>query len=263
MTGGGGPGRPAVARQDLRIAVFHRMATMPTFPGHWAAISGTIEPGEIPWETCRRELMEETNLNSELAQPDRQSGLYVDVPLASSKTKKENSKNHNSENQQPKPQRHKPRIIRVYPFTVEIPVSWDLQLRGTEHDRFEWITMDQLELLEPAVPCLATAFHHATAGRYFESITSSEREWANDHISGAATMARRAVELSMEQGNPSRMIMMRPSMVAITNALQPIIQGEMQAQDVLESLHKWQEESIAFAVSNILSLCRELRRRQH
>jgi hypothetical protein len=56
--------------------------------------------------------------------------------------------------------------------------------------------------------------------------------------------------------------MMRPSMVAIVNALQPIIQGKMQAQDVLESLDKCKEQSIAYASSSILSLCRELRRHQ-
>jgi 8-oxo-dGTP pyrophosphatase MutT (NUDIX family)/translation initiation factor 2B subunit (eIF-2B alpha/beta/delta family) len=263
-------GAADVARQDLRIAVFHRVATMPTFPGHWAACSGSIEPGETPWETCRRELMEETNLNSALAQPNRQSGLYVDVPLASNKNEN-NNKVHHNENQHV-PQRTQ-RTIRVYPFTVEIPVSWDLQLRGTEHDRFEWITVDQLELLEPAVPCFAAAFHHATSCRYLTSVTPSEREWASDHVSGASAMARRAVELLLssessdaenhhEQADPSRMIMMRPSMVAITNALQPIIQGKMQAQHVLESLDTCQEQSINYAVSNILSLCRDLRRQQ-
>jgi 8-oxo-dGTP pyrophosphatase MutT (NUDIX family) len=279
LKGGDGPSptqHHAVARQDLRIAVFHRVATMPTFPGHWAAISGTIEPGETPWETCRRELREETNLNSALAQPGRQSGLYVDVPVA-------NNKDHN-ENQQSQ-QRHTPRTIRVYPFTATIPESCDLQLRGTEHDRFEWITVDQLELLEPAVPALVTAFHHATAGRYLTSVTKLERAWANDHVSGAATMARRAVQLLLlssasshadananadaeshhrrqEQADPSRMIMMRPSMVAVTNALQPIIQGKMQAQEVLASLDTCQEDSIDYAVSSILSLCRELRHSQ-
>lgn len=58
------------------------------------------------------------------------------------------------------------------------------------------------------------------------------------------------------------MIMMRPSMVAIANALQLIIQGKMQAQDVHESLDKATEQSIHYAVSSILSLCRKLRRRQ-
>jgi 8-oxo-dGTP pyrophosphatase MutT (NUDIX family) len=232
---------------------------MPTFPCHWAAISGSIEPGETPWETCRRKLMEETNLNSEilLAQPDRQPGLYVDVPLTrnndENNNNNENKKDYNENQQSHRP----PRNIRVYPFTVEISESWDLQLRGTEHDLFQWITVDHLERrheLEPVVPALVTAFHHATAGRYLTSITPSEREWADDHVSGAATMARRAVELSMvssqssssdavaenyhwhaEQADPSRMIMMRPSMVAIVNALHPIIQGKMQARDVLES----------------------------
>jgi 8-oxo-dGTP pyrophosphatase MutT (NUDIX family) len=193
----------STARQDLTIAVFHRVATMPTFPCHWAAISGSIEPGETPWEACRRELMEETNLNSEilLAQPDRQSGLYVDVPFANKNESNEDNNNENNKDYNENQQSQRPtRTIRVYPFTVEIPASSDLQLRGTEHDLFQWITLDHLELkheLEPVVPALVTAFHHATAGRYLTPVTPSEREWADDHVSGAATMARRAVELSM------------------------------------------------------------------
>lgn len=253
---GVGPDGPA-ARKDLRIAVFHRKASMPTFPSHWAACSGSIEPGEAPWQTCRRELMEETNLNSELAQPHKQSGLYVDVPLVRTKEQHEN---------QNIPQRP-PRTIRVYPFTVAIPASWTLKMRGTEHDRLEWITVDQLEHkveYEPMVPSLVQAFHHATAGRYLKFVTPLEREWASDHIRGAGTMARRAVELLLldKQADPRRMIMMRPSMVAINNALQPIIKGQMQAQEVLSSLDKNKEQSDNYATSNILSLCRELRRRQ-
>jgi 8-oxo-dGTP pyrophosphatase MutT (NUDIX family) len=250
----GGP-----ARQDLAIAIFHRVATMPTFPSRWAACSGSIEEGETPWETCRRELMEETNLSSVLAQPNQHSGLYVDVSLASN-----SSKNNSHENRQERPTR----TIRVYPFTVEIPKTWDLQLRGTEHDRFQWVSVDQLEhyqLLELTVPSLATAFHHATAGRYLTSVARAEQEWASDRSSGAATMARRAVELllvSPDQADPTRMIMMRPSMVAIVNALQPIIQGKVQAKDVLESLQKETDRPIDYATLQIVSLCRDLRNQQ-
>ena len=35
-----------------QVALFHRCATMPTFPNHWAAVSGTIEEGETPYQAA-------------------------------------------------------------------------------------------------------------------------------------------------------------------------------------------------------------------
>eukprot|EP00956_Cyclotella_meneghiniana_P008284 scaffold11039_cov21-Cyclotella_meneghiniana.AAC.2 len=45
------------------VAVFRRCCTMPTFPNHWAGISGSIEDtDDSPLEAAMRELEEETNL---------------------------------------------------------------------------------------------------------------------------------------------------------------------------------------------------------
>lgn len=220
---------------NVRVAVFHRVATMPTFPSHWAPCSGSIEEGEIPLVTARRELMEETNLScselllAESQEPRSQHGLYVDVPFPS-RDKSQPSRN-----------------IRVYPFTVEIPdVGFELELRGTEHDTYQWFTVDQLEQLQPAVPGLAQAFHHATAGRYLASVTQQEREWANDHVN---------VELvRSHQADPARMIMLRPSMVAIVNALNPIIQKQQKPQEVRASLQQEADRAIDHAVEYIHGL---------
>ena len=51
-------------RDQLRIVVFHRVATMPTFPNHWAACSGSMEENERPWQTSERELREETGVEA-------------------------------------------------------------------------------------------------------------------------------------------------------------------------------------------------------
>lgn len=73
--------------EENKVAIFHRQVTMPTFPGHWAAISGSLEINETPLEAAQRELDEETNLKDILSQINLSismlsftEGLYVDVP---------------------------------------------------------------------------------------------------------------------------------------------------------------------------------------
>jgi 8-oxo-dGTP pyrophosphatase MutT (NUDIX family)/translation initiation factor 2B subunit (eIF-2B alpha/beta/delta family) len=218
-------------REELKVAVFHRVDTMPTFPSHWAACSGSIEPGETPWQTARRELLEETNLQQE---PLCQYGLYVDVPFRKPK-----------DNDEP--------IIRVYPLTVQLPLHFKLELRGTEHDFFKFISIEDLEQLQPAVPSLALAFHHATNGQYLPSLQAEVDEWASDHVSGAATMARKAVELVVtHHADPKQIKMFRPGMVAITNAMNSL--ETMSPASVLESLEWKAERAIQYAVQAIQPL---------
>lgn len=221
-------------RDGLRIAVFHRCDTMPTFSSHWAACSGSIEKGETPFETASRELHEETNLSSSI--PNEQYGLYVDVPFR--KTEERET------------------IIRVYPFTVQLP-SLPLELRGTEHDYHKFISVQELEELEPAVPSLARAFHHATCGRYLKDVSADVLEWANDHANGAATMARNALHLvKNHNANPEVLLMRRPSMVAITNSLNRVIDGES-VDVVLHSLDAETSRAADFAVDEIQPLLQD------
>jgi 8-oxo-dGTP pyrophosphatase MutT (NUDIX family) len=160
-------------RETVQICLFHRVATMPTFANHWAAVSGSIEDGETPWQTACREVMEETNLTcGTTARVDRQHGLYVDVEMPQHTSSKI---------------RNSTRIIRVYPFAARIQNEVQakaeddgtslttittttplLELRGTEHDRYQWVSVHELEgAFGPvSVPSLARAFHHATFGRY-------------------------------------------------------------------------------------------------
>ncbi len=210
---------------------------MPTFPNHWAVISGSLEPNETPLETAHRELEEETNLfiilsdtNKQISMLPFRQGLYVDVPY----TRRHKDSNTGSS----RPISTEPLqsddhsitsariqsgdIIRVYPFVVEVPASvyQSLELRGTEHDEMKWITLDELETLVPTVPALAIAFHHATNGKYVQNVPENVKVWANDRINGAATLAKRALQAVKDGGSPSMMKMMRPSMVPITNVLQ-------------------------------------------
>lgn len=158
-------------RRALQIAIFHRCATMPTFPNRYAGCSGSMEEDELPWETARRELREETNWEPTSPQQfdePTSAGLFVDVDFVS-------------------PRSGRSSIIRVYPFVVSVPESFELQLKGTEHDSFRWMGLEELERLDEAsktVPSLALGFHHATAGRFDTKVTKEEREWASDKVNG-------------------------------------------------------------------------------
>jgi len=230
-------------RDDLRVAVFHRVNTMPTFPSHWAPCSGSIETNDpSPWHAARRELREETNLVT--AEPDQPGGLFVDVPFRKTEDRET--------------------IIRVYPFTVRLPpnhTTTPLELRGTEHDYYKFVSVSELETLEPSVPGLARAFHHATFGRYLASVPPpAVREWAADRENGAAVMAQNALRLVSDGGaDPDVLIMLRPSMVAITNALRALQKGEGDEQQTTSTtpeqlLQKMQDDvqaSIDYAVQTI------------
>jgi translation initiation factor 2B subunit (eIF-2B alpha/beta/delta family)/8-oxo-dGTP pyrophosphatase MutT (NUDIX family) len=176
-----------------------------------------MEAHEIPRKAALRELHEElrmtplrvtsphgTDMHMEPFTMDdclsSSYGLYLDVPY----------RDHG--------------IFRVYPFCCCLPVSdvqdVEIQLLGTEHDAWQWISIDQLEALTPAVTALAPAFHAATRGRFYNRLPPAIFEWASDTTSGAATMARTAVELVKTYPDESeRILTLRPSMVAIVNAV--------------------------------------------
>jgi 8-oxo-dGTP pyrophosphatase MutT (NUDIX family) len=165
-------------RGALRIAIFHRCATMPTFPNRYAACSGSMEAGETPWETAQRELQEETNFSKDYqvlpiaTLHSVEAGLYVDVDFVS-------------------PRSGKSSIIRVYPFVIHVVDDFELALKGTEHDDFRWMSLEEVEDLDQqskTVPSLALAFHHATAGQYDNNVTKEERQWASDKANGKSVI---------------------------------------------------------------------------
>ena len=153
------------AYHNHEVAIFRRCATMPTFPHHWAAISGSIEDDDInPLEAAVRELKEETNINDALScslHSCIKQGLHVDVSSSKSKGAFD------------------ARIIRVYPFALTLPSNRndddsslvsDIEMKGTEHDKMQFISVQKFMKLSDSdlVPSLKMAFHHATRGMYLE-----------------------------------------------------------------------------------------------
>jgi translation initiation factor 2B subunit (eIF-2B alpha/beta/delta family)/8-oxo-dGTP pyrophosphatase MutT (NUDIX family) len=205
-----------LTQRQHKIALFHRCESMPTFANHWAGISGTIEANESPRQAAQRELLEETNL-TQLVSED--GGLYVNVPHVSKRgvTNQEECI-----------------MIRIYPFVVMVPDDVPLKLRGTEHDRYQFVTLRELEAMESqCVPGLVQTFHHSTFGRLDMSIPERVREWANDQENGASVMTRNAIQLlqkDMENDAQTRLLaqkisMLRPSMVPIVNVMREIIEN--------------------------------------
>lgn len=210
-----------------KVAIFHRCNTMPTFPSYWAGISGTIEDGETPHQAAQRELFEETNITKTVAEP---GGLYLDVLYKD-------------------PKRQQQRTIRVYPFVVNIAAETSIELRGTEHDSYQLVTVDQLEAMESScVAGLVQAFHHATYGSYDRSMAPEVREWARDKENGASVMTTEALQILQSDDNgwktrAGHIAMLRPSMVPIANVMQHVMENGRESvttmslqQDIVESV---------------------------
>lgn len=219
---------------------------MPSFPNHWAGISGTIEAGENPLQAAQRELQEETNLTQTV---ESQGGLYVDVPYTSKRTQET-------------------RVIRVYPHVVEVPETIELEMRGTEHDKFQFVTLqDFLNMKESdCVPGLVQAFHHATYGKFDKETPESVKKWASDQVNGASVMTKNALELlghledEAEIRTRARQIaMLRPSMVPIVNIMQHVIANGKDSVS-LESFGKDLQDCVEMGqkrIQDLLSSCRK------
>ncbi len=224
-----------------KVAIFHRCATMPTFPSHWAGISGTIEEGEDPYQAAQRELSEETNLSEKV---NTEGGLYLDVPFISPHAKKQ-------------------RTIRVYPFVVHVSTEISIELRGTEHDNYQMVSIHQLEEMKSVcVPGLLQAFHHATFGVYDNSVSPVIREWASDVKNGASVMTVNALQLLHATGDDwkttaRQFAMLRPSMVPICNVMHCILEHG-KGSVTIDTLQKSMKASVNLGIRAIEEIAKEL-----
>jgi 8-oxo-dGTP pyrophosphatase MutT (NUDIX family) len=247
------------SQSKLMVAVFYRCGTMATFAWHWAAVSGSIEDGETPLQAARREVLEETNLvdigdegstmSTNIFEIQPPGGLYLDV---------EQSKRRRQNCDEATQTAFGGHVIRVYPFVAMVSPTAVLEMKGTEHDSFQWMSLQELESLSPTVPKLKEAFHHATFGKYLTEVVSPPfdngfslakeiRAFSEDYDNGAACLAKEAVKLAQRYPEHARWIpMLRPSMVPIINAVHHAMAGSDESRQAGSERNKdFAEDSVS------------------
>lgn len=241
---------------EARVALFRRCSQMPTFPRHWAAISGSIETQDVsPLAAAVRELEEETNLGEIICEYYHllKSGLYVDVSKDKSKGTFDG------------------RVIRVYPFALALPsddqsLLSKIEMRGTEHDQMKFLTISDFLGLndEQCVPSLTTAFHHATAGNYMD-LPPEIREWQQDRVNGSAYLARQAVDLAAANTQNEEQLdenfsmalsiaILRPSMVPIVNVMNQFNRRVVHENEDVEQVKNELKRSLIYEGNRCIEL---------
>lgn len=249
---------------ETQVALFRRCSSMPSFPNHWAVISGSIERHDAdPFAAAVREVGEETNLGELLGDYAHllTRGLHVDVPRDETKGV------------------FGGKVIRVYPFALRLPdeAIWPkIEMRGTEHDQMKVQTIsDFLGMKEPCVPSLARAFHHATYGNYLD-LPLDIKEWEIDRVNGAAYLARQAVELASAHSQnkvqqldgdisiPQQIAMLRPSMVPIVSVMNEFYRQTTLLSKDVEQIKKELLQSLTYEGDRCIELgCEMLMKVMH
>lgn len=251
---------------ETQVALFRRCSSMPSFPNHWAAISGSIEKHDAsPFAAAVREIGEETNLGELLGDYSHllTRGLHVDVPRDETKGV------------------FGGRVIRVYPFALRLPdfdgALWSkIEMRGTEHDQMKVQTIsDLLDMKDPCVPSLVRAFHHATYGKYLD-LPLDIKEWEKDRVNGAAHLSRQAVELASAHSQnkvqqldgdlsiPQQIAMLRPSMVPIVNVMNEFLRLTTLLSKDVEHIKKELLQSLTYEGERCIDLgCETLMKMIH
>ena len=124
-----------LVRDGDRYLVLHRSPENDFMPDYWDTPGGSVEHGENTIEALEREFLEETGLKIKVGKP-----LYVYSYLSN-------------------PQRHQFQII----FECEL-LEGEVKLNPTEHDKFLWVTLDEMGSLKKI----------AFLDSYYKSITTDK-----------------------------------------------------------------------------------------
>ncbi|OPZ59268.1 MAG: Methylthioribose-1-phosphate isomerase [Deltaproteobacteria bacterium ADurb.Bin510] len=203
-----------------RIALFRRSASVSTYQGCWAGVSGYLE-GE-PVEHFKVELAEETGLN-----PYEYRLLRAAKPIEVADGE---------------------RLWLVHPFLCRLLVEPGRIVLDREHDAVGWFEPAEIGNLQ-TVPGLYEAWHAVSAVSAHERLEAVCAELAQDRHAGAHELARRALEFlaaEVEISNAAscevlladlghqiaRLSRLRPSMAAIATSL-ALVRRALERESVL------------------------------
>jgi lipoyl(octanoyl) transferase len=135
-----------VVHDGERVLLLHRRAERGNF---WQPITGSIEEGELPLDTARRELNEETGHSSEPEALDLEQSFMIESHFLAAKYPP-------------------PIVASEVGFVVEVPSRMPVRMDAAEHDDYGWFTFaeayekirwsddrEALEKVEARLPALA------------------------------------------------------------------------------------------------------------
>jgi lipoyl(octanoyl) transferase len=101
-----------------RVLLLHRRPERGNF---WQPITGSIEEGELPLDTARRELVEETGYSGEPESIDLEQSFMIESHFLASKYPP-------------------PIIASEIGFVIEVPARMPVRMDEAEHDDYGWFT---------------------------------------------------------------------------------------------------------------------------
>ena len=110
-----------MVHDDHRVLLLHRKPERGNF---WQPITGSIEDGETPIETARREILEETGNRREPDPLDLEQSFMIESQYLAAR--------HSG-----------PIIASEIGFVAELPSSATIHIDADEHDSFGWFTFDE------------------------------------------------------------------------------------------------------------------------
>src|SRR5207253_62582 len=110
-----------MVHDDHRVLLLHRKPERGNF---WQPITGSIEDGETPIETARREIIEETGNRREPDPLDLEQSFMIESQYLAAR--------HSG-----------PIIASEIGFVAELPSSATIHIDADEHDSFGWFTFDE------------------------------------------------------------------------------------------------------------------------
>ncbi|RUS27915.1 hypothetical protein BC938DRAFT_482575 [Jimgerdemannia flammicorona] len=163
------------------LLLLHRSDAVRTYPHHWAAVSGSMEPDDDgdPLRRALVEIREETSLDAEKVQLIRGAR-----PLIIDAVERYDTMWH------------------VHPFLFRLLGSPDEIVIDWEHDEYRWVPAEEMDGYQ-TVPNLAEALRRVYLP---ESVHAGLREIATDRSMGAQRMFVRALEIlaNCVRGNECR-----------------------------------------------------------